>query len=104
MNPISVGRLLALLLVPALATAASYDPLQTFAPLTLPDPVNAYRAGNGSPGADYWQNRADYVIHASLDPQQQRLSGDEVISYTNNSPQALQCLWIQLDQNMYRPD
>ncbi|HEX4024478.1 MAG TPA: M1 family metallopeptidase [Steroidobacteraceae bacterium] len=85
-------------------SSGSYDPLQTFAPLTLPDPVNAYRAGNGSPGPDYWQNRADYQIHASLDPQQQRLSGDEVITYTNHSPQALQCLWIQLDQNIYRRD
>jgi hypothetical protein len=86
------------------AAGGSYDPLQTFAPLTLPDPVNAYRAANGSPGPDYWQNRADYVIHASLDTQQQRLSGDEVITYTNNSPQALQCLWLQLDQNLYRAD
>lgn len=93
--------------VTALATApaaSSYDPLTTFAPLTLPDPVNAYRAGNGTPGPDYWQNRADYVIHASLDPRTDQLAGDEVITYTNNSPQALACLWVQLDQNIYRKD
>ena len=91
--------------VPAAATLpSSYDPRISFAPLTLPDPVNAYRAGNGTPGPDYWQNRADYVIHASLDPEQQRLSGSEIISYTNNSPEALECLWIQLEQNMYRAD
>jgi hypothetical protein len=81
-----------------------YDPRVTFAPLTLPQPVNAYRAGNGSPGPDYWQNRADYVLHATLDPTQQKLTGSEVITYTNNSPQALESLWIQLDQNTYRAD
>ncbi len=90
--------------VPATAPASSYDPLETFAPLTLPDPVNAYRAGNGAPGPAYWQNRADYEIHASLDPDTARLAGSEVITYTNNSPQALASLWVQLEQNIYRED
>jgi Peptidase family M1 domain len=92
---------------PAAAAASAadhYDPLVTFAPLQLPDPVNAYRAANGSPGPAYWQNRADYVLHATLDPQHQLLSGREIIAYTNNSPQALDCLWVQLEQNTYRPD
>ncbi len=82
----------------------NYDPLKTFAPLTLPDPVNAYRSGNGAPGPAYWQNRADYVLHASLDTAKKELRGDEVITYTNNSPGALTSLWIQLDENMYRRD
>src|SRR6185312_6932456 len=86
------------------APATHYDPRRTFAPLTLPDPVNAYRSGDGAPGGAYWQNRADYVIHATLDPQQQLLTGVEAIHYTNNSPTALQSLWVQLDQNLYRPD
>jgi hypothetical protein len=81
-----------------------YDPRKTFAPLTLPDPVNAYRAADGSPGPDYWQNRADYVIHASIDPANHALTANEVITYSNNSPSALDCLWIQLDQNIYRSD
>ncbi|HEY7929574.1 MAG TPA: hypothetical protein VID71_06160, partial [Steroidobacteraceae bacterium] len=89
---------------PARAAPTHYDPQRTFAPLVLPDPVNAYRSGDGSPGGAYWQNRADYVIHATLDPQQQLLTGAEAIHYTNNSPQALDTLWIQLDQNLYRPD
>src|SRR5580658_4357749 len=50
------------------AAPALYDPDKTFAPLTLPDPVNSCRAGNGAPGPDYWQNSADYEIHANLDP------------------------------------
>ena len=88
----------------AIVATSVYDPLQTFAPLTLPDPVNVYRAGNGTPGPDYWQNRADYVIRASLDPRTALLSGSEVITYTNNSPQALASLWLQLDQNIYRKE
>src|SRR6185312_1159356 len=47
---------------PASALKSVYDPRETFAPLTLPTPVNAYRSGDGTPGPDYWQNRADYKI------------------------------------------
>jgi Peptidase family M1 domain len=86
------------------APISTYDPLKTFAPLTLPDPVNRYRSSNGAPGPDYWQNGADYEIHANLDPATKGLSATEVITYTNNSPDALGSLWIQLDQNIYRKD
>ena len=44
----------------------TYNPRETFAPLTLPGPINSYRSGNGAPGPDYWQNRADYEIHATI--------------------------------------
>jgi hypothetical protein len=90
-------------IVPAVA-ATHYDPRASFAPLTLPDPVNAFRAGDGAPGGAYWQNRADYLIHATLDPSRQLLTAQESIHYRNNSPRALDALWIQLDQNIYRPD
>jgi hypothetical protein len=97
--------LLALAECPAASHAASpYDPLVTFAPLTLPEPVNRYRSGNGAPGPDYWQNGADYEIHATVDPAAKSLSADEIITYTNNSPDALKSLWVQLDQNIYRQD
>jgi hypothetical protein len=89
---------------PAAARQPAYDPLKTFAPLTLPDPVNRYRSGNGAPGPDYWQNDADYEIHANLEPAAKLLSAYEVITYTNNSPGVLESLWIQLDQNIYRRD
>ncbi len=82
----------------------NYDPRVAFAPLTLPDPVNAYRSGNGAPGPAYWQNEADYEMHAALDTQAKTLQNDEVITYTNNSPDSLTSLWIQLDQNIYRKD
>ncbi len=82
----------------------AYDPNKTFAPLTLPDPVNSYRAGNGAPGPDYWQNTADYEIHANLDTTGKQLSATEVLTYTNNSPTPLPSLWMQVEQNSYRKD
>ncbi len=83
---------------------AAYDPRETFAPLTLPDPVNAYRSSNGAPGPSYWQNEADYEIHASLDTAAKELKGDETIGYTNNSPDVLPSVWVQLEQNIYKND
>src|ERR1700689_2796899 len=89
---------------PALETTRTYDPRLTFAPLTLPDPVNAYRSSNGAPGPAYWQNEADYEMHATLDPTAKVLQNDEVISHTNNSPDSLTSLWIHMEQNTYRND
>jgi len=86
------------------ATAGRYDPLQTFAPLSLPEPVSRYRSSNGAPGPDYWQNRADYEIHATLDTTRKQLSATAIITYTNRSPDILPSLWVQLDQNTYRTD
>jgi hypothetical protein len=62
------------------SVAPTYDPLKTFAPLTLPDPVNAYRAANGAPGPMYWQNRADYELHASIDTVAKVLTATETIT------------------------
>src|SRR5271163_4995145 len=88
----------------AAPAAAAYDPRLTFAPLTLPDPVNTYRSSNGAPGPAYWQNEADYEMHADLDTKAKVLHNDEVITYTNNSPDALPSVWIHMDQNIYRQD
>lgn len=84
--------------------APTYDPRVTFAPLTLPQSVNAYRSGDGAPGPSYWQNEADYVMHAKIDTESKVLSNDETITYTNNSPDTLDCLWLHLEQNSYRKD
>jgi hypothetical protein len=86
------------------ATAAFFDPRVTFAPLTLPDPVNAYRSSNGAPGPDYWQNEVDYDLHAQLDAAAKELRATETVTYTNNSPDTLPSLWLLLEQNMYRKD
>ncbi|CAN5181338.1 M1 family metallopeptidase [soil metagenome] len=84
--------------------ANPYDPLTTFAPLSLPDPANSIRTGAGTPGPAYWQNRVDYSIEARLDPTAKTLGGQEVVTYVNNSPDVLDVLWFQLDQNIYSPD
>ncbi len=78
------------------------DAASIFAPFVQQYPVTAYRSGSGAPGPAYWQNRADYRIAARLDTGTRTLSGDEVITYGNNSPEALDQLWLQLDQNIYR--
>ncbi len=88
----------------ALGKTSTYDPRLSFAPLTLPDPVNAYRSSNGAPGPAYWQNEADYEMHADLDTKAKALHNDEVITYTNNSPDALPSVWIHMEQNIYRQD
>jgi hypothetical protein len=88
----------------SLPTTPAFDPLQTFAPLTLPNPVNAYRSSDGAPGPHYWQNRADYKLHAKIDTATKTLTGTEVITYTNNSPDTLSALWLNLEQNIYRKD
>jgi sorbitol-specific phosphotransferase system component IIA len=86
------------------ASSNPYDPLKTFAPLSLPDPAGTIRTGAGTPGPAYWQNRVDYSIEARLDPTAKTLGGQEVVTYTNNSPDTLDILWFQMDQNLYRTD
>ena len=86
------------------AHAAPLDPLLAFAPLTLPNPPGATRSAAGIPGPAYWQNRNDYSIAARIDPATHTLTATETITYTNNSPDALDVLWVQLDQNIYRGD
>ena len=69
----------------------------------LPTP-NVYRTASGAPGHLYWQQQADYKMNITLDDEKQRISGEETITYHNNSPDPLSYLWIQLDQNMRAKD
>ena len=97
-------RLLILcLLCCSVAHAAEPDPRQIFAPLALPS-GGVTRSAAGIPGPGYWQNRADYSIAAKIDTATHVLSATETITYTNNSPDGLDVLWVQLDQNIYRHD
>ena len=68
--------------------------------IELPTP-NEYRTASGAPGHAYFQQQADYKMNLVLDDDNQKLMGTEVITYTNNSPDALPYLWLQLDQNIY---
>jgi hypothetical protein len=65
----------------------------------LPTP-NEYRTGSGAPGPKYWQQKADYIISVELHEATNSISGSETITYTNNSPDVLKYLWLQLDQNI----
>lgn len=83
---------------------SGYDQYKVFKTNFYPQTGNEYRAVSGAPGPKYWQNRADYKLNVTLDTAQHRVSGTAIITYTNNSPDALPFLWLQLDQNLYRSD
>jgi hypothetical protein len=105
-----VRRLAAILLLtlapPAAAQQAPHvpppvtDAASPFHRLDLPA-ANTIRTGSGMPGPSYWQQRADYVIRASLDTAANRVSGEERITYANRSPDTLRYVWLQLDQNLF---
>ncbi len=82
-------------------TTSNFDQHEAFAPFFYPAYGDEVRAADGTPGPKYWQNRADYSIDASLDDSLQSITGNVVINYTNNSPQQLPFVWLQLDQNIY---
>jgi hypothetical protein len=80
-----------------------------FAYAQLPvEPVfqQAYQKGtrdkSGAPGANYWQNRADYNLKINFDPNTREIKGIVEISYTNNSPDTLKELWFKLYPNLYQ--
>jgi hypothetical protein len=72
-----------------------------FAPITLPSP-SATRLGSGAPGPKYWQNRADYHLEATLDTAATTLHGKLRLRYTNNSPDTLRYIWMQMEQNAFK--
>jgi hypothetical protein len=69
----------------------------------LPTP-NEQRPASGAPGAKYWQQRADYTIDVELDDANQRIIGKETVTYKNLSPDTLNYIWLQVDQNIYAKD
>lgn len=71
--------------------------------IELPTP-NEYRTAAGAPGHGYYQQKADYKMNLILDDTKQTIRGEEIITYTNNSPDVLEYLWLQLDQNIFKPD
>jgi len=81
-----------------------YDQHKVFNPNFYPEKGNAFRNAGGTPGSKYWQNRADYKLNVTLDTLKHRIDGTALITYTNNSPDALGFLWLQVEQNIYRED
>lgn len=103
MRLVQNGATIIALLLASAAAAQDYNPRETFAPFDMGQPVDVYRGGDGRPGPSYWQNRADYQLRVTLDPIAKTISGNATITYTNNSPDQLDVLWLQLEQNIYKP-
>jgi hypothetical protein len=89
---------------PAAAPTTNYDYHETFGVPFFNKNGSEYRAADGAPGPKYWQNRADYKLSAKLNDETNEITGSEILTYTNNSPQKLSFLWLQLDQNLFRSD
>jgi hypothetical protein len=83
---------------------SKYDHRKAFDPQFYPVAPNEYRSASGEPGPKYWQNRADYKLAATLDTANHSITGTIEITYTNNSPDNLRFLWLQLDQNIYKQE
>jgi Peptidase family M1 domain len=107
----SAGLALSLLAAPLAAQGsptaptapAAGNPEPAFHRLELPTP-NEIRTGSGAPGRGYWQQRADYVIRATLDTAARSVQGEERITYTNNSPDTLRYVWLQVEQNLFNSE
>ncbi|MFN5691705.1 MAG: M1 family metallopeptidase, partial [Bacteroidota bacterium] len=85
-------------------TVSNYSYTETFAPFFYSKNGNEFRSASGEPGPRYWQNKVDYMIDVKLNEATNEIKGYEIITYTNNSPQKLPYLWMQLDQNLFRKD
>jgi len=88
-----------------LSNSKHSDPIDRFYQIDQwwPTP-NAQRTASGAPGPAYWQQRADYDIDVTLDDEKQRIRGISRITYHNRSPHPLGYIWVQLDQNRFKPD
>lgn len=83
---------------------SKYNASEVFNPLANYNPSTIYRSASGMPGPSYWQNRADYSIACALNCVENTITGKVKIEYTNNSPDALDFVWLQLDQNKFNSE
>ena len=83
---------------------SNYDYHAAFGPMFYQKNGNEYRAADGEPGPKYWQNRVDYQLAATLNDHTNEITGSEILTYTNNSPQNLGYLWMNLEQNLFKQD
>jgi len=85
----------------AAAPISNYNYHDAFAPFFYTKDGTTTRSASGKPGAEYWQNRADYQLTAKLNEETNEIVGTDVITYTNNSPDSMSFLWMYLDQNLF---
>ncbi|MEO8517277.1 MAG: M1 family peptidase, partial [Flavobacterium sp.] len=83
---------------------SKYDYHDAFAPGFYTKNASDTRSASGQPGPKYWQNRADYSLTASLNEAKNEITGSALVTYTNNSPDKLGFLWMQLDQNLFQKE
>ena len=84
--------------------SSNYNYNETFANNFYTKNATETRSASGQPGAKYWQNRADYSLTASLNEQTKEITGSEILTYTNNSPDKLGFLWMNVEQNLFKKD
>ncbi len=85
-------------------SVSKYDYHDAFAPGFYSKNGTDTRSASGQPGIKYWQNRADYQLTANLNDKNSEITGSEVLTYTNNSPDKLAFLWMNVDQNLFKND
>ena len=83
---------------------STYNYVEAFKTEYYNSPSTETRSASGKPGHKYWQNSADYNINVELDTLSDIVMGKEIIRYTNNSPDELDFLWLQMDQNIFKED
>lgn len=84
--------------------APKYDYVEAFKPFFYSQTGTETRSASGQPGHAYWQNSADYNLNVSLNDVKNEITGTAEITYTNNSPDKMSFLWLQLDQNLFQKD
>jgi hypothetical protein len=83
---------------------SKYDYHHTFGPNFYTKNGTDTHSASGQPGAKYWQNRADYKLTAILNEKNNEIIGSEILTYTNNSPDKISFLWLNVDQNLFKND
>ena len=83
---------------------SNYDYNEAFAPFFYSKDATSGRSASGQPGFEYWQNRADYKLSVKLNEANNEISGSAIITYTNISPDTMSCLWMYLDQNLFKQE
>lgn len=96
--------LFTILFFTSLTAISQYEPSKIFVPDFYNHKGDNIRSASGKPSVDYWQNEADYTVKVSFDVKSHLLQGDVTIDYTNNSPDQLDALWLQMDQNTEKPE
>jgi hypothetical protein len=86
----------------AVKATSKYDYQAAFAPNFYTKNGTDMHSASGQPGAKYWQNKADYQLSATLNEKNNEIIGTEILTYTNNSPDKISFLWMNVDQNFFK--